>query len=81
MPWTSWDYLFGRGGEPPTADERAGTKFRDRTVLFGDAAGALVLRLEEGDRGVLGFKLYYRRRILPRSVRARRRVRAAAVRH
>ncbi|MFL5409688.1 MAG: 3-oxoacyl-ACP synthase III family protein [Myxococcales bacterium] len=59
MPWTSWDYLFGRGGEPPSADERAwATKFRDRTVLFGDAAGALVLRLEEGDRGVLGFKLY-----------------------
>jgi 3-oxoacyl-[acyl-carrier-protein] synthase-3 len=59
MPWTSWDYLFGRGGEPPSAEERAWiTKFRDRTVLFGDAAGALVLRLRDGERGVLGFKLY-----------------------
>ncbi|TMB34793.1 MAG: ketoacyl-ACP synthase III [Deltaproteobacteria bacterium] len=59
MPWTSWDYLFGRGGEPPSAAERAWiTRFRDRTVLFGDAGGALVLRLQEGDRGVLGFKLY-----------------------
>src|SRR5437868_8771099 len=59
MPWTSWDYLFGRGGEPPSAAERAWiTRFRDRTVLFGDAGGALVLRLQEGERGVLGFKLY-----------------------
>jgi len=59
MPWTSWDYLFGRGGEPPSATERAWiTRFRDRTVLFGDAAGAVVLRLQEGDRGVLGFKLH-----------------------
>jgi 3-oxoacyl-[acyl-carrier-protein] synthase III len=59
MPWTSWDYLFGRSAEAPSAEERAwATKFRDRTVLFGDAAGALVLRLQEGERGVLGFKLY-----------------------
>src|SRR5438309_8926961 len=38
MPWTCWDYLFDRGGVPPTSEERAWiTKFRDRTVLFGDA--------------------------------------------
>src|SRR5207237_7885194 len=59
MPWTSWDYLFGRGGEPPSAAERSWiTRFRDRTVLFGDAAGAVVLRLQEGERGLLGFKLH-----------------------
>ncbi len=59
MPWTRWDYLFGRGGEPPTEEERAWvTKFRDRTVLFGDAGGAAVLRGEEGDRGLLGFKVH-----------------------
>src|SRR5713226_6322754 len=23
MPWTKWDYLLGRGGEPPTAEEKA----------------------------------------------------------
>ncbi len=59
MPWTDWDYLFGRGGEPPTAEQKAWhTRFRDRTVLFGDAGGACVLRGEEGERGLLGFKLH-----------------------
>ncbi|HEY6908090.1 MAG TPA: beta-ketoacyl-ACP synthase III [Myxococcales bacterium] len=59
MPWTNWDYLFGRGGEPPTAEEKAwNTRFRDRTVLFGDAGGACVLRGEEGERGLLGFKVH-----------------------
>ena len=59
MPWTQWDYLFGRGGEPPSDAQRAwNTRFRDRTVLFGDAAGAVVLRAEEGERGLLGFQLH-----------------------
>src|SRR5437588_6329186 len=59
MPWTKWDYLFGRGGEAPSAQERAWiTRFRDRTVLFGDAGGAAVLRGEEGERGLLGFKVH-----------------------
>jgi 3-oxoacyl-[acyl-carrier-protein] synthase-3 len=59
MPWTQWNYLFGRGGEPPTQEQRAwNTRFRDRTVLFGDAAGAVVLRAEEGERGLLGFELH-----------------------
>ncbi len=59
MPWTAWDFLFGRGGEPPSEAEKAVvTGFRDRTVLFGDAAGAVVLRASEGERGLLGFQLY-----------------------
>jgi 3-oxoacyl-[acyl-carrier-protein] synthase-3 len=59
MPWTQWDYLFGRGGEPPSETEKAWiTRFRDRTVLFGDAGGACVLRGEEGERGLLGFKIH-----------------------
>src|SRR5947208_8968900 len=59
MPWTAWDFLFGRGGEPPSEAEKAVvTSFRDRTVLFGDAAGAVVLRASDGERGVLGFKLH-----------------------
>jgi 3-oxoacyl-[acyl-carrier-protein] synthase-3 len=59
MPWTQWDHLFGRGGEPPTDEQKAvATRFRDRTVLFGDAAGAVVLRAAEGDRGLLGFQLH-----------------------
>ena len=59
MPWKAWDFLFGRGGEPPTQEEKAVvTRFRDRTVLFGDAAGAVVLRAGEGERGILGFQLH-----------------------
>jgi 3-oxoacyl-[acyl-carrier-protein] synthase-3 len=59
MPWKAWDFLFGRGGEPPTPEERdVATRFRDRTVLFGDAAGAIVLRGCEGERGILGFQLH-----------------------
>jgi 3-oxoacyl-[acyl-carrier-protein] synthase-3 len=59
MPWTKWEYLLGRGGEPPTAEEKAVyTTFRDRVVLFGDAGGAVVLRQEEGDSGLLGFQVH-----------------------
>ncbi len=59
MPWTQWDYLFGRGGQPPSEVEKAwNSRFRDRTVLFGDAGGAVVLRGEEGERGLIGFKLH-----------------------
>src|SRR5471032_805037 len=58
MPWTQWDLLFGRGGALPSSEEKAwNTKFRDRTVLFGDAAGACILRGIEGDRGLLGFEM------------------------
>jgi 3-oxoacyl-[acyl-carrier-protein] synthase-3 len=59
MPWTQWDHLFGREGPAPTEAERAwNSRFRDRTVLFGDAAGAVVLRAAEGERGLLGFKVH-----------------------
>ena len=59
MPWTQWDYLLGRGGEPPTPEEKAVyTSFRDRIVLFGDAGGAVVLRQGEGDKGLLGFQVH-----------------------
>src|SRR5437660_918190 len=41
MPWTAWDFLFGRGGEPPSdAQEAVVTRCRRRTVRLGDAAGA-----------------------------------------
>jgi 3-oxoacyl-[acyl-carrier-protein] synthase-3 len=59
MPWTQWDYLFGREGPGPTEAEKAwNSRFRDRTVLFGDAGGAVVMRALEGDRGILGFKVH-----------------------
>jgi 3-oxoacyl-[acyl-carrier-protein] synthase-3 len=54
MPWTSWDYLYGRSETPPSPEEYAwSTKFRHLTVLFGDAGAAVVLRRSDEDRGVV----------------------------
>lgn len=60
MPWPEsvWDVMLGRTEGPcdPYWYERA-TGMRDRAVLFGDGAGAMVLEANEsGDgRGFLGF--------------------------
>jgi len=65
MPWENgWDVTIGLSDREVTAEERAlNTKYRDRTVLFGDGAGAVVVEAseeEKGDdsRGFLGAKLY-----------------------
>lgn len=61
MPWSkkSLDVILGRSNEEISAEERAwNTKFRDRTMLFGDAAGALVMGPSEDERGVLGFAIH-----------------------
>ncbi len=59
MPWTQWDHLFGLGGEAPTAEQLAwNSTFRDRTVLFGDAAGACILRASESKSGLIGFEMH-----------------------
>src|SRR4028119_624343 len=45
MPWqNNWDALLGRSDRETTAEEDAeNTSTRDRTVLFGDGAGAVVV--------------------------------------
>lgn len=56
MPWTpdNYRYLYGRSANPPTAEEYAwNTRFRNLTVLFGDAGAAVVIQAGSGDRGVL----------------------------
>jgi 3-oxoacyl-[acyl-carrier-protein] synthase III len=61
MPWENgWDITIGREDREVTPEEFAwNTRFRDRTVLFGDGAGAVVVEREEnGSRGVLSTKLY-----------------------
>jgi 3-oxoacyl-[acyl-carrier-protein] synthase-3 len=62
MPWhNNWDALLGRSDRETTAEEYAeNTKSRDRTVLFGDGAGAVVVEASEnGDgRGLLASKLF-----------------------
>jgi len=57
MPYTksNWEYLYGNAETPPTPEEYAwNTRFRHLTVLFGDAAAAVIVQSSpEGDRGLL----------------------------
>jgi len=59
MPW-SWDVVLGTSDREVTPEEYASnTRFRDRTVLFGDGAGAFVLVPgSEDDRGLLDVELH-----------------------
>lgn len=61
MPWQNgWDFTIGRGdGEVTPEQYEHNTQLRDRTVLFGDGAGAVVVEAREADdRGFLGSRLY-----------------------
>lgn len=63
MPWTNeeFTYMLGEHDRAPSPERFAwNTRFRDRTVLFGDAAGAMVLKLgaPSDERGFLGFCLH-----------------------
>ena len=62
MPWhNNWDAVLDRSDRETTAEEYAeNTKSRDRTVLFGDGAGAVIVEgSENGDgRGLLASKLF-----------------------
>ncbi len=52
MPWKSWDVILGQSDRDVGEAERAwNTRFRDRTVLFGDGAGAFVVSADERTRG------------------------------
>jgi 3-oxoacyl-[acyl-carrier-protein] synthase III len=61
MPW-SWDVVLGTSDRQVTPEEHAqNTRFRDRTVLFGDGAGAFVLTRAtetDGDRGLVDVELH-----------------------
>jgi 3-oxoacyl-[acyl-carrier-protein] synthase-3 len=54
MPWKSWDVVLGRSDRAVDPDEFAwNSRFRDRTVLFGDGAGAFVITAQDReDRGL-----------------------------
>ncbi|RMG48787.1 MAG: ketoacyl-ACP synthase III [Acidobacteria bacterium] len=65
MPWKCWDVLIdGADREVPAEEYEWNTRFRDRTVLFGDGAGAFVLagepRGEKDDRGLIDVLVYTR---------------------
>ena len=57
MPWTAanYDYMYSRTNTPPTPKELEwNNRFRNITVLFGDAGAAVIIKAEESeDRGVI----------------------------
>jgi 3-oxoacyl-[acyl-carrier-protein] synthase III len=59
MPWKDHGVVFGTSDRTPTAEEMAfNTTYRDRTVLFGDAGGAVVLEsADDPKRGLQAVKL------------------------
>jgi len=60
MPWKDHGVVFGTSTTKPTDEEFAfNTKYRDRTVLFGDAGGAVVLEhTPDPNTGLLATKLH-----------------------
>ncbi len=61
MPWRNgWGITIGEETAPMTPEAyEFNTKIRDRTVLFGDGAGAVVIEASEnGDRGFVAAKLF-----------------------
>ncbi|MCM2249520.1 MAG: ketoacyl-ACP synthase III [Geothrix sp.] len=60
MPWhLGWDTLIGQSTRDITDAERAeNTLSRDRTVLFGDGAGAVVIESREGGAGLGTIQLH-----------------------
>jgi len=59
MPW-DWDIVRGDSDREVSSEEYEwNTRFRDRTVLFGDGGGAFVLSGEEGaDSGILDVRVH-----------------------
>jgi len=60
MPWSKgWDITLGADREITPEEYEFNTRYRDRTVLFGDGAGAVVIEgSENGHRGFIASKLY-----------------------
>ena len=61
MPWANgWDTTIGLEERVVTAEERElNTRYRDRLVLFGDGAGAVVVEgVEDDRRGLLAARLF-----------------------
>jgi 3-oxoacyl-[acyl-carrier-protein] synthase-3 len=62
MPWqNNWDSTIGLSTRDVTPEEyAANTAIRDRTVLFGDGAGAVIVEASDDgdDRGLLTTKLF-----------------------
>lgn len=60
MPWhRGWEATLGADIEISKEDYEFNTKIRDRTVLFGDGAGAVVIEAGNGDgKGLIATRLF-----------------------
>ncbi len=61
QPWTkeSWDEVLGGGDGIPKDDYELNTRYRNWSVLFGDGAGAMVLRRHPNtESGILSSSLH-----------------------
>ncbi len=61
QPWSdsTWRVLLGETPGPVTPDEwQRNNATRDRTVLFGDGSGAVVIGAADGERGILDVLLH-----------------------
>jgi len=61
QPWSksSWRVLLGETPGPVTSEDwQRNTATRDRTVLFGDGSGAVVIGAVDGERGILDVLLH-----------------------
>jgi 3-oxoacyl-[acyl-carrier-protein] synthase-3 len=60
MPWKrGWDVTLGAEREVSPEDYEFNTKIRDRTVLFGDGAGAVVIEAGNGEeKGLIATRLF-----------------------
>lgn len=61
MPFSDWPTVLGLAENAPTDEQRAlHTHVRDRAVLFGDGAGAVVLvgDNDEAERGLIDFEMH-----------------------
>ena len=60
LPWgDTWDIVLGHTDRAPTPEEyRRNTEHRAWSVLFGDGAGAMVLKKDPGSGGFSGARLH-----------------------
>ena len=60
MPWTDWDVVYGERDDVVSEEARAqATRHRGLAVIFGDGAGAMILRRAEVEgHGFLGAQLH-----------------------
>lgn len=60
MPWADWDILYGeREGDVDEELRARATRHRGTAIIFGDGAGALIMRKSEDDNGgLLGVEVH-----------------------